>query len=509
MPSNRKIPPFRSVQPKATTPLQQQLLRTQAQDLAHAEASNAALANQLNPPDLPQAEEHLGVDVGGYAQEAEAHEMEQDEVGEEDEGIDLNRFMPDRAPPPVGDNAEDPISAALHREAHLADRLAHKKQWLWQYAIMLPTFLRGRLKTLNWGDQTKWNEDLRPVCNCTMRTEHNVDLVDFLSRCRTKVLFCKNCDLSDPQRLLQVGYMAALPLKPRTAFSIRLLVHHHSQWIRFAVPTEGFCNTLDSALDSSNPVILTSSGQPRNWSQPFSLAVDAYRSLINQILMKATELFLRLPTPSAGSLITIPPLNSSSIKSNSKPSTLQPNPLQVTVGKIHTQPSSPPFPTPAKAASLCYLPFSSVPGSNFDEIDFREMLHGETIDLLAQDIENRVRNLEDPTQYAPSNESLPLTSLSVLEASNNKERKIVNAKTTSAVLKAKGQNVTTDGALLHGKMFCFGACAGYAKEILYSPYVPCHGALLLLYKLFLSELRNFGSHKSAQNFECPCDDCHE
>lgn len=181
----------------------------------------------------------------------------------------------------------DPVNMAvimeLRRQRHLADRLAHEDRWAWQYAIMLPTFLRRRLETSNWGNRTRWNHDARPPCHCAMRTERDVDLVDLLSRERVKVSFCKNCDLSDPVRLLQMGYMASSPKQPRTAFSLRLLKHHHAVWLRCAVSTQGFCEALDDTLDDDNPLIVTSKMKPRDWRLPFTEAVNAYRAIILQI----------------------------------------------------------------------------------------------------------------------------------------------------------------------------------------------------------------------------------
>ncbi|EGF99350.1 uncharacterized protein MELLADRAFT_112798 [Melampsora larici-populina 98AG31] len=269
MPSQRRIFGLnhRPKQPKPSTPRQHQLVRSRQRDLAHAEASNAAFLQQINVErNLQAGEGPLGDEDGGVAMdfvvENDQHgEEEEEEAVVSEEEIDLNRFMPGPGAPNVNDDADDALLAALRRQAHLEDRLAHEKKWLWQYAIMLPTYLQNRLETKDWGDQEKWNLDLRPACHCTIRTERDIDLVDLLTRRRTKVSFCKNCDLSAPQRLLQMGYMAASPSRPRTAFSLRLLVHHHAQWIRFAVPTEGFCEALDSTLDHSSPVILTSKGR--------------------------------------------------------------------------------------------------------------------------------------------------------------------------------------------------------------------------------------------------------
>lgn len=85
--------------------------------------------------------------------------------------------------------------------------------------------------------------------------------VHHAGRRRVKVSFCKTCDLSDPARLLLMGYIAASPSQPRTAFSVRLLKYHHALWIRCAVPTQGFCEAFDDVLDDHCPVILTSTGQ--------------------------------------------------------------------------------------------------------------------------------------------------------------------------------------------------------------------------------------------------------
>ncbi|EGG08267.1 uncharacterized protein MELLADRAFT_62088 [Melampsora larici-populina 98AG31] len=165
----------RSKEPKPTTPLQRQLVQNRKRDLEHAEASHAALTNMLNQEQ--EARQHPGEML---AENIPAGPDPLDDVGEVEDDIDVNRFMLAGEPPENFGDVDDPILAALRRETHLADCLAHEKQWSWQYAIMLPTFLRARLETSNWGNQLKWNEDLRPPCNCTMRTERDVDLVDLL-----------------------------------------------------------------------------------------------------------------------------------------------------------------------------------------------------------------------------------------------------------------------------------------------------------------------------------------
>ncbi|EGG02524.1 uncharacterized protein MELLADRAFT_66338 [Melampsora larici-populina 98AG31] len=267
MPSQRLIRGLnhRPKQPKASTPLQRQLELSRIRDLAHAEASDAAISQGLNNPGGPH--QPIGA-VPDLPDPRNENMIPEEEPPKDEDEIDMNRFMPmpHEEFPEHHDLPEvpnDPILAGLRRQLHLADRLANENRWSWQYAIMLPTFLRRRLQTSNWGNQVNWNEDVRTPCTCSLRTERNVDLVDILSRRRVKISFCRNCDLSDPQRLLQMGYLAASPSRPRTAFSVRLMVHHYSQWIRFAIPTEGYCQALDDVLNNNSPEILTPKGHVR------------------------------------------------------------------------------------------------------------------------------------------------------------------------------------------------------------------------------------------------------
>ncbi|KAH9815796.1 hypothetical protein DFH28DRAFT_1082087 [Melampsora americana] len=288
MPSQRYIQGLNSAPkrtPKPVTPLQEQLQARRKLDEEQASTSTAALLKKIADNDAPPRPVPLGDEI--IPPEAQLNNLAKLDDGhqpdDEDhvEAIDMNRFMP--LPNHVNAPPVDPVLAALRRDQHLADRLAHENQWNWQYAVMLPTFLRCRMETSNWGDEEKWKADLREPCTCAIRTERNVDLVDLTSRRRVKVSFCKYCDLSDPVRLLQMGYIASSPSQPRTAFSVRLLVHHHNQWVRYAVPTHAFCEGLDESLDSHNPVILTHKGNPRDWRQPFTVSVDAFRALNNQI----------------------------------------------------------------------------------------------------------------------------------------------------------------------------------------------------------------------------------
>ncbi|EGG03615.1 uncharacterized protein MELLADRAFT_90015 [Melampsora larici-populina 98AG31] len=245
-------------QPRAVTPRQLEFIRQQARDLRNSERAIANLQQRLatrerfhpptpglDPRELPL---HLPNPAGfDDPPEAEPNENPANYV------INPIQFMP-----PIPNQTVDPVLAALRKEQRLGERLVHETRWAWQYAIMLPTFLRCRLATSNWGNCELWNHDFRNPCNCKGRTERDVDLVDLLYRRRVKISFCKTCDPSDLVRLLLMGYIGASPKCPETAFSVRLMVHHHKMWLRCAVPT-------------------------KDWREPFTAAIDAYRAILLQI----------------------------------------------------------------------------------------------------------------------------------------------------------------------------------------------------------------------------------
>ncbi|EGF97296.1 uncharacterized protein MELLADRAFT_70083 [Melampsora larici-populina 98AG31] len=264
---------------KPVTELQRQLVKRQRKNLAHTEVSDAKRLKELTERSNATAGDAVPIHPLDPLIDHDLYDLAPEEADElpdeEPDEIDMDHFMRHH-----GRAVLDP---ALARERHLADRLAHENRWTWQYAMMLPTFLRCRSETSNWGKEAKWNKDLRPQCDCPARTEREVDLIDLHTRRRVNVSFCKRCDFSDPTRLLQMGYMAASPKIPRTAFSLRLLVHYHTIWLRCATPIAGFCEALDDVLDDDNPVITTPSGQPRDWRLPFTAAVGAYRAINIQI----------------------------------------------------------------------------------------------------------------------------------------------------------------------------------------------------------------------------------
>lgn len=73
------------------------------------------------------------------------------------------------------------------------------------------------------------------------------------ARTQRAIVFCA-CQ-SDQGRLIQMGYMGASPVHPRTAFSLGLLRIHHILWKYCCVRTEPFALALDEWLDGFCPVI--------------------------------------------------------------------------------------------------------------------------------------------------------------------------------------------------------------------------------------------------------------
>ncbi|EGF99349.1 uncharacterized protein MELLADRAFT_94700 [Melampsora larici-populina 98AG31] len=66
-------------------------------------------------------------------------------------------------------------------------------------------------------------------------------------------------------------------------------------------------------------------------------------------------------------------------------------------------------------------------------------------------------------------------------------------------------NVTTNGALINGKMYCFGQTVGYTRDILISPYMPINGSSKPLYRKFLDRLPDFGD-RTGSRFKSFCNE---
>lgn len=182
----------RPQRPKAVTPLQKQLQDLEKRDLAHAEASNKIevrrLKQEKSPSPPPLDHDAMEQDLPRHLATIDSSGKESEDPDAPDEAYVINpdHFMPRAPPPSEPDDNEDEnqaIMVELRKQQRFDDRLRHEERWTWQHAVMLPTFLRYRLETLNWGHSEKWNHDFRQACNCPSKTERDVDLLDLHSQC--------------------------------------------------------------------------------------------------------------------------------------------------------------------------------------------------------------------------------------------------------------------------------------------------------------------------------------
>lgn len=61
---------------------------------------------------------------------------------------------------------------------------------------------------------------------------------------------------SDCARLVEMGYIGGTPVRPQTAFSIRLLRTHSIVWKHCTVATQGWSAAVDEILDAFWPLLL-------------------------------------------------------------------------------------------------------------------------------------------------------------------------------------------------------------------------------------------------------------
>ncbi|EGG01602.1 uncharacterized protein MELLADRAFT_78975, partial [Melampsora larici-populina 98AG31] len=125
---------------------------------------------------------------------------------------------------------DEEILSGLARADYDAKRLKQEIRWAHQCKCMTPIFLRCRQATSNWASKANWDSDWKTPCTCPSyrRRVCWVDMVDLHTRQKAQVLFC-DCQ-SDPVRLVEMGYIGATPVHPKTAFSIRLLKHFQVVW---------------------------------------------------------------------------------------------------------------------------------------------------------------------------------------------------------------------------------------------------------------------------------------
>lgn len=81
-------------------------------------------------------------------------------------------------------DVEEEIVSGLERLQYDAQRLNREARWSHQCNLIIPTFLRCRQVTSNWGNPRNWNNDWKSPCSCPeyRRRDCWVDLVDLLSQ---------------------------------------------------------------------------------------------------------------------------------------------------------------------------------------------------------------------------------------------------------------------------------------------------------------------------------------
>ncbi|KAH9820113.1 hypothetical protein DFH28DRAFT_1121923 [Melampsora americana] len=158
-----------------------------------------------------------------------------------------------------------------------------RKEAHWQAVIhtLFNEFLPCSRMTFQWGHPTLWNHDWNSPCKCRDWQKHDViiDTIDLIGRSK---LLIKSCDCTtDLIRLINMGYIGSTPIRPRTAFSLRLLRFHHILWKFTSVRLAPFVESLDEYLDAQNSIFFVKGkDQRRDLRTCFSEAVDVYREMM-------------------------------------------------------------------------------------------------------------------------------------------------------------------------------------------------------------------------------------
>ncbi|KAH9807274.1 hypothetical protein DFH28DRAFT_910763 [Melampsora americana] len=296
MAGKRKVTSFKGVPKlsKNATELQKRVHARKTEGLKdikrRAAAAESSSLNQLATGDTtgdnnPIVEDDPGIDdINHPPMQEEDNDgwMDIDEQVVDDEGVV---------------NDEEPLVEMLNYSYAQSRRLEQERRWIRQYQLNLPLFLACRDRTWNWGNPAEALRDVKPPCQCQGkdRRVRIVDLLDTAFRCQRAIDFCA-CQ-SDQGRLIQLGYMGASPVHPKTALSLNLLRQHHILWKHCCVRTEPYALALDEWLDAFCPVITSKrTNRAREWRKPLGAASDAYRKLITavrkreMILLKLSEL---------------------------------------------------------------------------------------------------------------------------------------------------------------------------------------------------------------------------
>ncbi|KAI7936264.1 hypothetical protein MJO29_015570 [Puccinia striiformis f. sp. tritici] len=149
-----------------------------------------------------------------------------------------------------------------------------------------------KVKTGNWTFDNTFESHEDQFCKCTSFKYRTIDVIDLMWQKRIRQRFCK-C-LPDVVRLLTLGFVGCSPVRPKTAFSVRLLQLHNLAWQWCNMATLPFSEFLSRWLEERSERILNAQGtKRRELRKCFSASVDIFRVLLlktSEVVTKALRL---------------------------------------------------------------------------------------------------------------------------------------------------------------------------------------------------------------------------
>ncbi|PLW16317.1 hypothetical protein PCASD_18708 [Puccinia coronata f. sp. avenae] len=134
-----------------------------------------------------------------------------------------------------------------------------------------------KIKTGNWTSNNAFDSMEDKFCKCTHFTFRTIDVFDLMWQKRIRQRFCK-CT-PDIVRLLALGYVASSPVRPKTAFSVRLLKFHNLAWQWCNVATLPFTELLSRWVEEHSGK-LHFTDKRRDLRKNLSASVDIFRTLL-------------------------------------------------------------------------------------------------------------------------------------------------------------------------------------------------------------------------------------
>ncbi|KAA1078407.1 hypothetical protein PGT21_021769 [Puccinia graminis f. sp. tritici] len=177
------------------------------------------------------------------------------------------------------------ISQRIYDFNALRSRQRLAENWNRNIPQLHGVYLWLKVKTGNWTFDCAFDSFEDQVCQCNSFTYRTIDLFDLMWQKRIRQKFCK-C-IPDVVRLLTLGYIGSSPVRPRTAFSVRLLQFHNLAWQWCSVATLPFTEMLSRWLEERSEKLLNAERtKRRELRKCFSAAVDIFRLM----LLKTNEL---------------------------------------------------------------------------------------------------------------------------------------------------------------------------------------------------------------------------